>query len=119
MASFNKVILLGNLTRDPETRATPSGMTICKFGIAVNRRYSTKDGEQREEVTYVDIDAFGRQAEVIDKYLSKGDSLRKHFPELSLENAANQISQRYQSPPQTQSVSTSETVVTEEPSQQQ
>lgn len=75
MASFNKVILLGNLTRDPETRATPSGLQICKFGIAVNRRFSTKDGEQREEVTYVDIDAFGKQAEVIDKYLSKGDPI--------------------------------------------
>ncbi|QYY35254.1 single-stranded DNA-binding protein [Ruficoccus sp. ZRK36] len=72
MASFNKVILLGNLTRDPEVRVTPGGMSICKFGIAVNRTFNTKDGEKREEVTYVDIDAFGRQAEVIAKYLSKG-----------------------------------------------
>lgn len=75
MASFNKVILLGNLTRDPELRVTPSGLSICKFGIAVNRRFSTKEGEQREEVTYVDIDAFGRQAETISKYLTKGDPI--------------------------------------------
>ncbi len=72
MASYNKVILLGNLTRDPEMRVTPNGMSICKFGLAVNRNYTTKDGEKREETTFVDIDAFGRQAEVIAKYLSKG-----------------------------------------------
>ena len=72
MASFNKVILMGNLTRDPETRVTPSGLTICKLGLAVSRNYSTKDGERREETTFVDVDAFGRQAEVITKYMSKG-----------------------------------------------
>lgn len=72
MASFNKVILLGNLTRDPEMRVTPGGMSICKFGLACNRVFTTKDGEKREEVTYVDIDAFGRQAETIAKYMSKG-----------------------------------------------
>jgi single-strand DNA-binding protein len=75
MASYNKVILLGNLTRDPEVRVTPGGMSICKFGLAVNRTFNTKDGEKREEVTYVDIDAFGRQAEVIAKYLAKGRSI--------------------------------------------
>lgn len=75
MSSFNRVILMGRLVRDPELRATPSGLQICKFGIAVNRKYSTKDGEQREEVTYVDIDAFGRQAETIAKYLTKGDPI--------------------------------------------
>ena len=75
MASFNKVILLGHLTRSPELKTTQGGLSICKFGIAVNRRFSTKDGEQREEVTYVDIDAFGRQAEVIAKHLSKGDPI--------------------------------------------
>ncbi|MEM8549799.1 MAG: single-stranded DNA-binding protein [Verrucomicrobiota bacterium] len=75
MASFNKVILLGNLTRDPEMRVTPGGLSICKLGLAVNRNFTTKDGEKREEVTYVDIDAFGRQAEVIAKYLSKGRSI--------------------------------------------
>ena len=72
MASFNKVILMGNLTRDPETRVTPSGLTICKLGLAVSRNYSTKDCERREETTFVDVDAFGRQAEVITKYMSKG-----------------------------------------------
>lgn len=72
MASFNKVILMGNLTRDPELRMTPGGMAICKIGIAVNRVFTTKDGEKREEVTYVDCDSFGRQAETISKYLSKG-----------------------------------------------
>lgn len=72
MASFNKVILMGNLTRDPETRVTPSGLTICKLGLAVSRTFNTKDGERREETTFVDVDAFGRQAEVITKYMSKG-----------------------------------------------
>lgn len=75
MASFNKVILMGNLTRDPETRVTPSGLTICKMGLAVSRRYSTKDGDSREETTFVDVDAFGRQAEVITKYLRKGSPI--------------------------------------------
>ena len=72
MANFNKVFLMGNLTRDPETRVTPDGLTICKMGLAVNRVFTTKDGERREETTFVDVDAFGRQAEVISKYLSKG-----------------------------------------------
>ncbi|MEN8662405.1 MAG: single-stranded DNA-binding protein [Lentimonas sp.] len=72
MASFNKVILMGNLTRDPETRVTATGLTICKLGLAVSRVYSTKDGERKEETTFVDIDAFGKQAEVITKYFRKG-----------------------------------------------
>jgi len=75
MASFNKVILLGNLTRDPETRVTANGNTICKLGLAVSRVYSTRDGERREETTFVDIDAFGKQAEVITKYMRKGRPL--------------------------------------------
>jgi single-strand DNA-binding protein len=75
MASFNKVILLGNLTRDPETRVTANGNTICKLGMAVSRVYSTRDGERREETTFVDIDAFGNQAEVITKYMRKGRPL--------------------------------------------
>lgn len=74
-ASYNKVMLMGNLTRDPEVRVTPSGLTIAKLGLAVNRRYKTKEGEQREEVTYVDIDAFGIQAETIQKYCSKGSGI--------------------------------------------
>ncbi|HKK19723.1 MAG TPA: single-stranded DNA-binding protein [Opitutales bacterium] len=75
MASFNKVILLGNLTRDPETRVTANGNTICKLGLATSRVYSTRDGERREETTFVDIDAFGKQAEVITKYMRKGRPL--------------------------------------------
>ena len=75
MASFNKVILLGNLTRDPELRATANGSYICKIGLAVNRTYQTRDGERREETTFVDIDAFGKQAEVISKYMRKGRPL--------------------------------------------
>ena len=72
MASFNKVILMGNLTRDPETRVTPGGMTICKLGIAVNRVYTTQDGERKEDVTFVDCDAFGKPAETIARYMAKG-----------------------------------------------
>ena len=75
MASFNKVILIGNLTRDPELRVTANGSSICKIGLAVNRVYQTRDGERREETTFVDIDAFGKQAEVISKYMRKGRPL--------------------------------------------
>ena len=66
---------MGNLTRDPELRVTASGLSICKLSMATNRVYQTKDGEKKEEVTYVDIDAFGRQAETISKYMSKGRAL--------------------------------------------
>jgi single-strand DNA-binding protein len=75
MANFNKVILAGNLTRDPELRYTPKGMAICKFGLAINRNWTTDTGEKREEVTFVDIDAFGRQAETIAQYLKKGGGI--------------------------------------------
>lgn len=66
---------MGNLTRDPELRVTAGGLSICKISVATNRVYQTKDGERKEEVTYVDVDAFGRQAETISKYMSKGRSL--------------------------------------------
>lgn len=72
MASFNKVILAGNLTRDPELRYTPKGLAIAKIGLAINRTWKTDTGETREEVTFVDVDAFGRQAEVIAQYMRKG-----------------------------------------------
>jgi single-strand DNA-binding protein len=72
MASFNKVILMGNLTRDPELRVTPKGTAVCQIGVAVNSTYKDKEGNQKEEVTFVDVDVFGRQAEVIAKYMSKG-----------------------------------------------
>lgn len=75
MASFNKVILLGNLTRDPETRVTANGLTICKLGLAVSRVFSTREGERKEETAFVDIDAFGKQAEVLTKYMRKGRPL--------------------------------------------
>ena len=66
---------MGNLTRDPELRVTASGLSLCKLSLATNRVFQTKDGEKKEEVTYVDIDAFGRQAETISKYMSKGRSI--------------------------------------------
>ena len=73
MNGFNKVILAGNLTRDPELRYTPSGTAIAKFGLAVNRKWKdAQTNEMKEEVTFVDIDAFGRQAETIGQYLKKG-----------------------------------------------
>jgi len=72
MASFNKVILMGNLTRDPELRVTPKGTAVCQLGLAVNSSYKDKEGNTKEETTFVDIDVFGRQAEVIAKYMSKG-----------------------------------------------
>lgn len=72
MASLNAVILLGNLTRDPELRSTPNGTSVASFGLAVNRRYRQGD-EQREEVCFVDIVCFGRQAETASEYLSKGN----------------------------------------------
>jgi single-strand DNA-binding protein len=73
MNGFNKVILAGNLTRDPELRYTPSGTAIAKFGLAVNRKWKdSQTNEMREEVTFIDIDAFGKQAETIGQYLKKG-----------------------------------------------
>src|SRR6476619_1246219 len=72
MANFNKVILAGNLTRDLELRYTPKGMAVAKIGLAINRVYTTESGEKKEEVTFVDVDAFARQAEVISQYLKKG-----------------------------------------------
>lgn len=76
MQGFNKVIIAGNLTRDPELRYTPSGLAIAKFGLAVNRRWKDgQSGEQKEEVTFVDVDAFGKQAELIGQYVKKGQPL--------------------------------------------
>src|SRR5947199_2840046 len=72
MANYNRVILAGNLTRDPEVRYTPKGMAIAKFGLAINRTWKNESGETKEEVTFVDVDAFGRTAEVISQYLKKG-----------------------------------------------
>lgn len=70
--SFNKVILMGNLTRDVELKYTPGNQAVAQIGIAVNRRYKTKEGEDREETTFVDCEAWGRTAEVMNQYLAKG-----------------------------------------------
>ena len=75
MPNFNKVYLMGNLTRDPELRATPSGTAVCQFGLAVNRVYNNSNGERQEETTFVDVEAWGRQAETVSKYVSKGHPL--------------------------------------------
>lgn len=72
MASFNKVILLGNLTRDPEVRYTPKGTAVAELGLAVNRVYTTEGGEKREEATFVDVTLWGRTAEIAGEYLKKG-----------------------------------------------
>jgi single-strand DNA-binding protein len=75
MASFNKVILMGNLTRDPELRYTPKGTAIARIGLAVNRVWKTETGETREETTFVDVDAFGKTAETIGQYMKKGSPI--------------------------------------------
>ncbi len=80
MAGFNKVILLGNLTRDPEVRSTPSGQTVTALGIAVNRTYYVggqggSGGEKREDTTFIDVDFWARKGEVIAQYFKKGDPI--------------------------------------------
>ena len=72
MPSFNRVILAGHLTREPELKYLPSNTAVCDFGLAINRKYRDKDGQQREEVCFVDCQAFGRTAEVINQYFRKG-----------------------------------------------
>lgn len=72
MPNLNKVMLMGNLTRDPEIKYTPKGTAIANFGIAVNRTYTTEGGEKREEVTFIDLESFGRTAEIIGEYFKKG-----------------------------------------------
>lgn len=75
MANFNKVILAGNLTRDPELRYTPKGTAVARLGLAINRRWRTETGELKDETTFVDVDAFGKTAETIAQYLKKGRSV--------------------------------------------
>ena len=72
MASLNKVILMGNLTRDPEVRYTPKGTAVAELGLAVNRRFTAENGEKREEVTFVDVTLWGRTAEIAGEYTKKG-----------------------------------------------
>lgn len=76
MASFNRVIIAGNLTRDPELRYTPKGTAVARITLAVNRTYSAGEGgEKKEEVSFIDVEAWGRQAEVIGQFLKKGRPL--------------------------------------------
>jgi single-strand DNA-binding protein len=75
MASYNRVVLLGNMTRDPQLKYLPSQTPVCEFGLATNRKFKAANGEDREEVCFVDCAAFGKQAEVINQYCQKGKAL--------------------------------------------
>ncbi|MCE9612426.1 MAG: single-stranded DNA-binding protein [Chthoniobacter sp.] len=75
MASYNKVMIIGNLTRDPEIKYTPKGTAIADIGLAVNRNYTTDSGEKREEVTFIDVTLWGRVAEIVGEYCKKGRPL--------------------------------------------
>ncbi len=72
MGNLNKVMLIGNVTRDPELRYTPKGSAVTEIGMAINRYYNSEDGERREETTFVDVTLWGRQAEVACQYLKRG-----------------------------------------------
>ena len=72
MATYNKVLIMGNLTRDPELKQTPSSQPVAQIGIAMNRKFKDREGNMREETTFVDCEAWGRTAEVMAQYLSKG-----------------------------------------------
>ena len=72
MASYNRIVLMGNLTRDPQLSYTPSNTAVCKFGIATNRKWRDRDGNEREEVCFVDCTLFGKGGEVFNQYMSKG-----------------------------------------------
>lgn len=75
MPNFNQVILAGHITRDPELRYTPKGAAVVDFGIAINRSWENSNGEKQDEVTFVDITAWEKRAEVIAEYLKKGDPI--------------------------------------------
>jgi single-strand DNA-binding protein len=75
MANFNKVMLMGNLTRDPQLSYLPSQTPVVEFGLAVNRKWTSKEGESKEEVCFVDCRAFGKPAETLNKYMKKGRPL--------------------------------------------
>ena len=72
MASFNRIVLMGNLTRDPQLSYTPSNTAVCKFGLATNHKWNDREGNSREEVCFVDCTVFGRRGEVVNQYMSKG-----------------------------------------------
>lgn len=75
MASYNRVILMGNLTRDPELKFLPSGSSVANFGIAMNESYTDQQGERKDTTCFVDVEAWGRQAEVVNEYFSKGSPI--------------------------------------------
>lgn len=75
MKGFNKVVLMGNLTRDPETRTTPGGQSVTSFSLAVNRTWRGNDGQQQESVSYIDCTAWGKAGEIIAQYMGKGRAL--------------------------------------------
>ncbi|NLE59950.1 MAG: single-stranded DNA-binding protein [Planctomycetes bacterium] len=75
MANYNRVILAGNLTRDPQLSYTPSNTPVCEFGMAINRRWRDRDGNQKDEVCFVDLTSYGRQAETINQYMKKGNPM--------------------------------------------
>ncbi|MCK9588765.1 MAG: single-stranded DNA-binding protein [Terrimicrobiaceae bacterium] len=75
MANVNKVILIGNVTRDPEVKFTPKGTAVTDVGMAINRNYTLDNGEKREDVTFVEVAFWGRQAETIGEYVKKGRSI--------------------------------------------
>ena len=72
---FNKVVLMGNLTRDPELRTTPTGQNVCSFSLAVNRTWRNADGEQQEAVDFIDCNAWGKPGEIISQYMQKGRAI--------------------------------------------
>jgi len=75
MANLNKVLLMGNITRDPELKYMPNQTAVCDFGLAINRTWTGQDGIKKEEVTFVDCTCFGKTAEILSKYKKKGDPL--------------------------------------------
>lgn len=75
MPSFNKVIVMGNITRDIEVKYTPNGSAVTTLGLAVNEKYKTKNGDWKEETTFIDVDVWGNSAEIISQYLTKGDPI--------------------------------------------
>lgn len=75
MANYNRIVLVGNLTRDPQLKYLPSQMAVVEFGLAVNHKYRTRDGQDREEVLFIDCSCFGKGAEIINQYCQKGRPL--------------------------------------------
>ena len=75
MASYNRIVLMGNLTRDPQLSYTPANTAVCKFGIATNRKWRDREGNEREDVCFVDCVLFGKGGEVFNQYMNKGRSV--------------------------------------------